>query len=80
MACGTSAATPVVASVVAKLNEIRLNAGKSPLGFLNPMVYAHPEGWNDVTVGANGFNKAPSGGFPAIKGWDAATGMGTPNY
>ena len=27
MACGTSAATPVVASVVAKLNEIRLKAG-----------------------------------------------------
>lgn len=79
-AYGTSAATPVVASVVAKLNEIRLAAGKSPMGFINPFIYAHPEGWNDVTVGASGFNTAPRGGFPAIAGWDAATGFGTPNF
>eukprot|EP00729_Bicosta_minor_P007337 gene7337-11405_t len=79
-AYGTSAATPVVAGVVAKLNEIRLAAGKPPMGFLNPFIYAHPEGWNDVTVGASGFNTSPENGFVAIAGWDAATGYGSPNF
>lgn len=37
---GTSCATPVTAGIVALLNEVRLNKGKTPLGFLNPLLYA----------------------------------------
>jgi tripeptidyl-peptidase-1 len=69
---GTSAAAPVVAGIFAKLNGIRLAAGKPPLGFLNPFIYQYPEAFNDVVVGNNGFQ--------AIKGWDPVTGWGTPNY
>ena len=35
---GTSASTPVVAAMVARLNELRLAKGASPLGFANPFL------------------------------------------
>ncbi|KAI0477869.1 Tripeptidyl-peptidase sed4 [Xylariaceae sp. FL0804] len=52
---GTSAAAPVVASVVALLNDARLRAGQPALGFVNPLLYgtAAPAGTlNDITEGA----------------------------
>lgn len=81
-AYGTSAATPVFASVVAKLNDLRLSAGKPPLGFLNPFLYQNTDAFQDVTHGRNSGSPATSakGGFPALKGWDPATGLGTPNF
>jgi tripeptidyl-peptidase I len=85
-AYGTSAGTPVVAVVVAKLNELRLAAGKPPMGFINPFFYANAGpggGFNDVTAGVNcGLPGGcpDGGGFPATPGWDAATGLGTPNF
>jgi tripeptidyl-peptidase-1 len=36
---GTSAAAPVFAGFVTLVNNARLNAGKSPVGFLNPALY-----------------------------------------
>lgn len=62
---GTSASAPIVASIVTLLNEERLRVGKGPLGFVNPIFYAHPEAFNDVTEGGNpgcgtaGFSAAP---------------------
>lgn len=80
---GTSAACPVVAGVFAKLNEVRLARGDAALGFLNPMIYKiGSQGFNDVSQGRN-CGKASckdTDGFPAVKGWDAATGWGTPNF
>lgn len=77
---GTSGSTPVFASMIAKINDARLHAGKRPVGFLNPVLYAyHEEITRDITTGTNsgcGVEKA----FPAEKGWDAATGLGTPDY
>jgi tripeptidyl-peptidase-1 len=75
---GTSASSPVVAGVFALLNNERLAAGKPPLGFLNPFIYQNAAAFNDVTSGKN--NAGEGEGFTAIKGWDAATGNGTPNY
>lgn len=77
---GTSAACPVAAGVFAKLNGIRLAAGKSPLGFLNPFIYKNgPTGFHDVTQGMN--NDPPNKlGFTAVRGWDASSGWGTPNF
>jgi tripeptidyl-peptidase-1 len=37
---GTSASTPAVAGIFAKLNDIRLKTGRPALGFLNPLLYA----------------------------------------
>ena len=76
---GTSCASPAAAGIIGLLNDLRYQAHKSPLGFLNPFLYSHAEALNDITIGANGgcgFN----GGYPAVKGWDAATGLGTPNF
>ena len=70
------------ASVVARLNELRFAAGKPALGFLNPLFYQNPAAFNDVTSGVNcGTGGCGKGhGFPAVAGWDPATGLGTPNY
>jgi len=75
---GTSASCPVVAGVFALLNNERLAAGKAPMGFLNPFIYQNAAAFNDVTSGKN--NAGLGNGFTAIKGWDAATGFGTPDY
>jgi len=72
---GTSASCPVAAGVFATLNDARLAKGGKPLGFLNPFIYQNGDAFNDVTLGAN----PPKTGFPAVKGWDAATGWGTPD-
>jgi len=76
---GTSASCPVVAGLFARLNALRAGSGKPPLGFLNPFIYKNPGAFNDVSLGTNpgDFGKE---GFAAIKGWDAATGFGTPNF
>ena len=55
---GTSCSAPSFAAVVALLNDARMSAGKSSLGWLNPMIYAHPEAFTDITKGSNpGKNK-----------------------
>ena len=75
---GTSAACPVAAGIFAKVNGARLKAGKKVLGFLNPFIYQNPSAFQDVTQGMNNANQKY--GFTAIKGWDAASGFGTPDY
>ncbi|CZR67423.1 related to serine protease [Phialocephala subalpina] len=75
---GTSASTPIFSAVITRLNEERINAGKGPIGFLNPSLYANPSMLNDITNGSNpGCNTI---GFSAVKGWDPVTGLGTPNF
>jgi len=75
---GTSASCPVVAGIFGLLNNARLAAGKPALGFLNPFIYQNAAAFNDVTSGKN--NAGSGNGFTAVKGWDAATGFGTPDY
>jgi tripeptidyl-peptidase-1 len=75
---GTSASCPVAAGIFAKVNGVRLAAGKPAMGFLNPFIYKNPTAFFDVTSGTNSASKTY--GFTAVKGWDAATGFGTPNY
>eukprot|EP00750_Incisomonas_marina_P018947 INCI3180.1.p1 GENE.INCI3180.1~~INCI3180.1.p1 ORF type:complete len:579 (-),score=115.44 INCI3180.1:537-2273(-) len=77
---GTSASCPVTASIFAKLNGIRLAAGKPALGFLNPFIYQNEQAFNDVKDGKNTGGGLGGYGFQAIPGWDPATGMGTPNF
>ena len=74
---GTSASTPAASAIIALINDGLIAAGRPPLGFLNPWLYANGfRGFTDVTSGsAVGCNTA---GFPAAKGWDAVSGWGTP--
>jgi len=75
---GTSCSAPIFAGVVATINNELLSAGKSPLGFLNPWLYANPDMFTDITEGSNPYNKCD--GFQAAVGWDPVTGLGTPIY
>ncbi|KAI6361932.1 hypothetical protein MCOR25_006355 [Pyricularia grisea] len=75
---GTSASTPVFGSILTLINEKRIAAGKSPVGFVNPVLYNHPEVLNDITNGKN--PGCGTDGFSAVSGWDPVTGLGTPNY
>lgn len=47
---GTSAAAPIFASMITLVNEKRLAAGKKPVGFLNPTLYANPGMFTDVSL------------------------------
>ena len=72
---GTSAVAPLMASLVALLNQAM---GKN-VGFLNPLLYAQAaKVIKDVTTGTNAiFNTVQ--GYQATTGWDACTGLGTPD-
>jgi kumamolisin len=71
---GTSAVAPLWAGLVARLAQ----AKGAKLGLLAPTLYsgAHTgkatTGLRDITSGSNG-------GYSAHAGWDACTGLGTPN-
>jgi len=78
---GTSCAAPTAAGVIGLLNDARLQAGKPPMGFLNPFIYQNAHAFNDCTEGSNlGCLASGMKGFPATEGWDAVTGIGTPDY
>jgi tripeptidyl-peptidase I len=74
---GTSASTPLMSGIIALVNDALIAAGKPPLGFLNPWIYKiGSQGFTDITSGsAVGCETA---GFPAVEGWDAVSGFGTP--
>jgi tripeptidyl-peptidase-1 len=75
---GTSASAPVFAAILTRINEERLGAGKPPVGFVNPTLYANPQAFNDIVVGSN--PACGTKGFKCAEGWDPVTGLGTPNY
>jgi len=85
---GTSASAPTFAAIVTLLNDMRFNLGKSPLGFLNPLLYQisdeFPVAFNDVTTGSNECSEVSwiccDYGFTAAVGYDAVTGLGSPKY
>ncbi|KZP29310.1 family S53 protease [Athelia psychrophila] len=75
---GTSCSTPIFASTLALINDQLLAAGKSALGFINPLLYANPDALNDIVTGNN--PGCGTDGFTAVSGWDPVTGLGTPNF
>jgi len=75
---GTSCSSPIFTSVIALINDRLVAAGKSPLGFLNPFLYANPGSFFDITTGSN--PGCDTDGFSAAVGWDPVTGLGTPNF
>uniref|UniRef100_A0A7S4LNF2 subtilisin n=1 Tax=Oxyrrhis marina TaxID=2969 RepID=A0A7S4LNF2_OXYMA len=77
---GTSCASPTVAGIIGLLNDVRLQNGKPTLGFLNPMLYENAGALNDITTGSSNGCGLFSKGWPAKTGWDAVTGLGTPDY
>jgi tripeptidyl-peptidase-1 len=83
---GTSASSPAFAGIVSLLNGALLNAGSTPLGFLNPLLYKMSQeklsAFKDVTFGDNKCtrNFCMIYGFNATTGWDPVAGLGSINY
>jgi kumamolisin len=65
---GTSAVAPLWAGLIARINQHLT----TPVGFVNPTLYANPSAFHDVVKGNNG-------AYEAATGWDACTGLGTPD-
>ena len=59
---------PLWAALIARLNQ---SAG-TPLGYLHPALYTAGAGFRDIVKGNNG-------DFAAGRGWDACTGLGSPD-
>ncbi len=80
---GTSAATPLWAGLAALVNQARATHSGNVvtphnLGFINPILYSlagqptkYVSDFHDVTIGNNLY-------YPAVTGYDLATGLGTP--
>ena len=65
------------AGYLALTNQQAAANGDKPPGFINPTIYplglgsGYHTDFHDITVGSNG--------FPATKGYDLASGWGSPN-
>ncbi len=70
---GTSAVAPLWAALIALSNQ---QNGKAA-GFANPVLYPDANAFRDITQGNNGSGGGPS--YSAKAGWDACTGLGSPN-
>ncbi|VTT63501.1 unnamed protein product [Fusarium fujikuroi] len=83
---GTSASAPVFAAMIALVNDMRLRAKKPALGFLNPLLYSAKASsvFRDVKDGSETTGCADGDffetGWEALAGWDAATGLGEPDF
>ena len=77
---GTSFAAPMWAGYLALVNQERVTAGKTAIGFINPSIYksnatnakAFAADFHDITSGT-------SGSYTAVTGYDLVTGWGSPN-
>lgn len=68
---GTSAVAPLWSGLIALMNQQL----KHSVGYLNPMLYGLPRSasaFHDITTGNNG-------AYQARPGWDACTGLGSPD-
>ena len=67
---GTSAVAPLWAALVARMSE----GMHTSIGYLQPLLYTTSGGGgtNDITTGSNG-------AYDAGQGWDACTGLGSPD-
>jgi kumamolisin len=75
---GTSFAAPMWAGYIALVNQQLASQGDSPIGFINPTIYAqnitsaYATDFHDITSGT-------SGSYSATTGYDLVTGWGSPN-
>jgi kumamolisin len=77
---GTSAVSPLWAGLIALVNQKLAKLGKPAAGFLNPVLFkVSPASgvFHDIVTGTNDIEGL--GKYRARKGWDACTGLGTPD-
>lgn len=77
---GTSAVAPLMAGLVALINESLAKKSGKTAGFINPLIYGTAAAaFRDITKGNNDIEGNLKGKYTAGKGWDACTGMGVPD-
>ena len=83
---GTSASAPLWAALTALANEMALKQGGRSLGFINPLLYRiardpkqYATCFHDITTGNNDDDGRNGGRYPATRGYDLATGLGSYN-
>jgi kumamolisin len=69
---GTSAVAPLYAGLFALINQTLVAQTKERVGLAQPVLYTNGQAFQDITQGNNG-------AFAAGLGWDATTGLGSPN-
>ncbi|MGD0636543.1 MAG: alkaline phosphatase family protein [Nitrososphaerales archaeon] len=73
---GTSAVAPLWSALAGLLNQQASETGGKPVGFLNPLLYTQAldssGAFHDIVSGSNG-------AYEATPGWDACTGLGSPD-
>jgi subtilase family serine protease len=82
---GTSCGSPQWAGLVAMADQIAHGAGHGDIGYMNPDLYQiasnstdYANDFYDVTAGNNQANPSIPG-YSNSTGWDAVTGLGSPN-
>ena len=81
---GTSCAAPLWAGFTALVNQQAANGPLPTIGFMNPPVYKigkaalYASTFHDTTTGNNTNSDCGPTMFPAVPGYDLATGWGTP--
>jgi len=71
--------------MITLLNQDRFNAGKTPLGFFAPVIYAMyaqgPQFFNSNFTDGNNSGECPTThGFNAFPGWNPLVGVGSPHF
>ncbi|MBE3561217.1 MAG: S53 family peptidase [Ktedonobacteraceae bacterium] len=83
---GTSTATPMWAAIVALSGQMLEHERHARLGFVAPLLYRiardhaqYATSFHDITRGDNDYKHLNQGKYPAIAGYDMATGLGSCN-
>ncbi|MBR0852709.1 S8/S53 family peptidase [Bradyrhizobium diazoefficiens] len=78
---GTSAVAPLMAGLIARINEATTKKFGKTVGFINPLIYASQANgvFRDITIGNNDITGDLHGMYKAGPGWDACSGLGVPD-
>lgn len=84
---GTSCSAPLLAGIIAYLNDYQQSRNRPVLGFVNPLIYKmrreSPETFNDISDGDSACTEMTCCGrnygfLPAKGSWDPLSGVGSP--
>jgi kumamolisin len=75
---GTSAVAPLMAGLIARINEHLVQRSGKTAGFINPLIYkaAGNSVFRDITTGNNDLHGNLAGKYRARVGWDPCSGLG----
>lgn len=86
---GTSCSAPIIAGIIAFINQYQIDKGKPTVGFVNPLLYElyerNPSTFQDIFHGNSACTEQmccndQNFGFLPVKGiWDVVSGLGSPN-